>query len=66
MGCGGHASDMPPRVPQQVPTGDAGKGPLKPFYWKTGDKNSCQDEPPPGAIRKHPLEGYTAAAPMAS
>lgn len=45
----------------EVPTGVGGKGPLKPFYWRKDKKDSCQDDPPPGAIKKHPLEGYLPA-----
>jgi len=42
----------------EVPTGVGGKGPLKPFYWRTDKKDSCQDDPPDGSIKKHPLDGY--------
>jgi len=42
----------------EVPTGMGGKGPLKPFYWQTDKKDSCQDDPPKDAIPAHPLEKY--------
>ena len=42
----------------EVPTGVGGQGPLKPFYWRTEKKDSCQDDPPPDAKAMHPLENY--------